>query len=121
MKEFLLIAKALGDENRLRALLALRNGELCLCQLIELLQLAPSTISKHMDVLYVAGLVTRRKEGRWQYYTLAGKDASPIARQAVKWVIESLADEKAIVGDDKRLCCVKKRDLVELTTCYQRN
>lgn len=121
MKEFLLITKALSDENRLRALVALNAGELCLCQLIELLQLAPSTISKHMDVLYVAGLVTRRKEGRWQYYALAGKDASPAVRRALKWVTESLTDEDTITKDAKRLCCVKQKDIVELAACYQRN
>ena len=37
MREFMTIVKALGDENRVRALLALRGGELCVCQIIELL------------------------------------------------------------------------------------
>jgi predicted transcriptional regulator len=49
--EFTLIAKALADPNRVRALVALRNRELCVCQIIELLDLAPSTVSKHMSIL----------------------------------------------------------------------
>ena len=71
MKEFLSITKAMGDESRLRALLALAGGELCLCQIIELLGLAPSTVSKHMAVLHHAGLVETRKQGRWIFYSLA--------------------------------------------------
>ena len=49
--------KALGDPQRVRALAALRGGELCLCRLIALLRLAPSTVSKHMSLLIQAGLV----------------------------------------------------------------
>ena len=46
------ITKALADEHRLRVLLALRGGELCACQITELFGLAPSTMSKHLSVLY---------------------------------------------------------------------
>ena len=45
MREFMNITKALEDENRVRALLALRKGELCVCQLTELFGLAASTVS----------------------------------------------------------------------------
>ena len=48
MREFLSVAKALGDETRVRALLALRGGELCLCHMIQLLELAPATLSKRL-------------------------------------------------------------------------
>ena len=51
-------------------LLALRGGELCVCQITELFGLAASTISKHLSILYQAGLVDSRKEGRWIFYAL---------------------------------------------------
>src|SRR5688500_8554417 len=70
LEEFIAITNALADENRVRALLALRGGELCLCQGIEWLGLAPSTVTKHMSILRQAGLVQARKEGRWMYYRL---------------------------------------------------
>ena len=85
MFEFLNITKALAEENRVRILLALEVEELCVCQIIELLELAPSTVSKHMSVLRQARLVDGRKEGRWMYYRLAKKlklsheDAAPAA------------------------------------------
>ena len=68
MIEFLNVTKALAEENRLRILLALGVEELCVCQIIELLELAPSTVSKHMSVLKQARMVDSRKDGRWTYY-----------------------------------------------------
>jgi DNA-binding transcriptional ArsR family regulator len=64
VRDFLSITKALSDEARVRALLAVKDGELCLCQIIHLLRLAPSTVSKHMSILVQAGLLECRKERR---------------------------------------------------------
>jgi len=119
MQRFLVVAKAVSDESRLRALLSLRDGELCLCQIIDLLGLSPSTVSKHMDVLQRAGLVERRKEGRWHYFRLASHQATPVVRRAIKWVLESLRDEPVAIGDTKQLCCVRRKDLSELSVCYK--
>jgi len=119
VQKFLTITKALSDETRVRALLALRGGELCLCQVIELLQLSPSTVSKHMDLLYQAGLVTRRKEGRWHYFALAGREGAPEARQALRWALEALADSPVAEADGRKLCGVRKMALQEVCTCYQ--
>src|SRR5262249_39570541 len=58
------ITKALADENRVRRLLALRGGELCVRQITEVFGLAPSTISKHLSILHNADLVDPRQEGR---------------------------------------------------------
>jgi DNA-binding transcriptional ArsR family regulator len=121
MQRLLAITKALSDETRVRALLALREGELCLCQIIDLLSLAPSTVSKHMDLLFQAGLVKRRKEGRWHYFTLAGREASPTVQKALRWALEALEDEPARRADAQRLCCTKKKDLQELSACYREN
>ena len=96
MREFLNITKALSDENRVRALLALAGGELCLCQIIELLGLAPSTVSKHMTLLHQAGLVETRKDGRWTFYSTATDSGSPQARAALDMTLQCLAkDPKA--------------------------
>lgn len=119
MRQVLAIARAIGDESRARALLALREGELCLCQIIDLLKLSPSTVSKHLDVLQQAGLVERRKAGRWHYFRLANHQAKPVVRRAIKWVLESLQDEAVAIGDAKKLCCVRQKDPRELSACYK--
>lgn len=121
MRNYLAITKALSDETRVRALMCLVGGELCVCQLIDVLGLSPSTVSKHMSILQQAGLVERRKDGRWHYYDLAGEDAPPVVRQALQWTLGSLEHEKTIAADAEALCCVREKDRKELTECYSRN
>jgi DNA-binding transcriptional ArsR family regulator len=111
MFEFLNITKALAEENRLRILLALDGRELCVCQIIELLQLAPSTVSKHMSVLRQARLVDGRKDGRWMYYRLAGDSAAPEVRSALSWIKSSLDRNPRIREDAKCLEAILKMDL----------
>lgn len=118
MREFLAITKALGDEQRVRALMSLAEGELCVCQIIEVLGLSPSTVSKHMSILQQAGLIERRKEGRWAYYRLAGRGALPVVKQAIRWTLGALEREKVICADARTLCCVRERDPQEFTACY---
>ncbi len=120
MREFTAITKALADENRARVLMLLGEGELCLCQIIEMLGLAPSTVSKHMAVLRQAGLVEIRKKGRWCYYRLARKDAPKAAREAINWVQKTLTGEKKIIKDAKRLKAVVKIDTEELCRHYRK-
>jgi DNA-binding transcriptional ArsR family regulator len=114
MREFMAVAKALGDENRVRMLLALRGGELCVCQITELFGLAFSTTSKHLSLLYQAGLLNSRKEGRWIYYSLPGKEAPASAREAIRWAARALAEDGRIVKDAAHLKKVLALDPVEL-------
>jgi DNA-binding transcriptional ArsR family regulator len=114
MRELMNITRALADENRVRALLALQQGELCVCQITELFGLAPSTISKHLSILFQAGLVESRKNGRWIYYRLPGKSAPAAVREAIDWIGRSLARDLRTVEDRKRLRQVKRQDPAEL-------
>ena len=120
MYDFINIAKALSDENRVRALMLLSQGELCVCQLIEMLRLAPSTVSKHMSILRQARMVEGRKEGRWMYYRLADEDPPKEAIQAIRWVQNSLAKDKQILVDARQVKRVCKIDKDELCNCYKK-
>lgn len=84
---------------------------MCVCQLTELMGLAMSTVSKHLSVLYQAGLVNARKEGRWMYYSLPGKGAPMAAREAVAWVRRSLAGNGRVAADARRLKQVLAMDV----------
>jgi DNA-binding transcriptional ArsR family regulator len=110
MRELLAVTKALADANRVRMLLSLRGRELCVCQIIELFKLAPSTVSKHMWILSQARLVERRKEGRWMYYRQAGRDAPVAARAALRWVQQALTEDPQTQRDAKRLEAILKID-----------
>ena len=110
MREFMRITKALADENRVRVLLALKAGELCVCQISELFGLASSTISKHLSILHNAGLIESRKEERWVFYRLPGKNAPVVVREAIDWVLKSLGGTPQAAEDRKKLKAVLKID-----------
>jgi len=97
------LAKAVGDPARARILMALARGELCACHLAGLLELDPSTISRHMGVLRAAGLVATRKDGRWVHYRRAGTDAPTAVRQTLRWLDDQLDGSPAIAADRERL------------------
>jgi ArsR family transcriptional regulator, arsenate/arsenite/antimonite-responsive transcriptional repressor len=103
MREVVTIAKALSDENRVRILAILEGRELCVCQVIELLGLAPSTVSKHLSVLKQARLVDGRKHGRWMYYRLADEDTSAVAKDAINWALSGLGRDQQRARDAERL------------------
>ena len=104
------IARALSDETRVRMLLALQGGELCVCQITEMLALAPSTISKHLSVLHHAGLIESRKSERWVYYRLPDATASVAVREAIDWVAKSLSDTPQAADDCKKLKQILKEN-----------
>ena len=114
MRDVLDVTKALADSNRLRVLMALGGGELCVCQIVELLQLAPSTVSKHMAILRQARLVESRKDGRWMYYRLPHRDAPKAVKDAVAWLRRYLAEAAQIVRDKKELARILSMDPEEI-------
>lgn len=119
MQNFLNITKALSDENRIRVLMYLDSGEMCVCQIIEMLSLAPSTVSKHMSILHQAGLVSTHKEGRWVYYGPPADDAPQAVQSAMEWVRASLRDEPTIRRDAERLAEVRTTDRDKFCNHYR--
>ena len=118
MLKILNITKALSDEKRVRALMMLVDGELCVCQIIAMLGLAPSTVSKHMSILRQAGLVETRKEGRWIYYRLADRKVQT-AREILNWLQRYLKNDKRILDDVKQLRRMQKMSKDKLCECYR--
>ena len=114
MRNLMAVLKALADDHRVRALAALGAGELCVCQIVELLGLAPSTVSKHMAILKQARLVDGRKQGRWMFYRLATREASAEARKTTALLFQLLANDPQIRDDAKRLKQILKIDRDEL-------
>jgi ArsR family transcriptional regulator, arsenate/arsenite/antimonite-responsive transcriptional repressor len=119
MRDLMTVIKALADENRVRVLLAVQGRELCVCQIVELLGLAQSTVSKHMSILHQARLVEHRKEGRWMYYRAADGDSPPEAREIAAVVSKLVAGNPAAAEDAKRLKQILKIDRDEL--CRRQN
>jgi len=104
MRDFLAVSKSISDANRLRILMMLQGRELCVCQITEVLGLAPSTVSKHLSLLTQAGLVETRREGRWIHCRIPDRGAGAgIVSQSLDLVRDSLSSDAQIRADAKRL------------------
>ena len=67
--------KLLADETRLRIVILLRSGELCVCELCEVLQMPQPKVSQQLAKLRDRGLVTDERRGQWVFYRLTLNDA----------------------------------------------
>jgi ArsR family transcriptional regulator len=103
LERFTAVAQAVSDDSRVRILAALRGRRLCVCQITELLGLAPSTVSKHLLILRHAGLVESRKRGRWIHYGRPAETAEPAARVVFEWIDDSLGADARLREDARRL------------------
>lgn len=72
-KEIATIFKAFCDENRIRILQLLLDGEKCACRLLEEMNITQPTLSHHMKILCDSGIVVGRKDGKWIHYSLSGE------------------------------------------------
>lgn len=71
--------KALADETRLKLLHLVRDREVCVCDLVDALGMPQGTLSHHLLLLHRAGLVTARKQGRWNYYQATPFALAPLS------------------------------------------
>ena len=97
LKSSVAVARALGHPARLRTVAMLRSGELCVCQITEVLKLAPSTVSAHLKELKQAGLVSERKDGRWVYFGLIDDEGT---RSWIKVALSGLMNDPQIEADE---------------------
>lgn len=114
MVEYVNIFKALGDENRLRILLMLKQRPLCVCEIHEVLNIALSTLSAHLKLMKNAGLITDRKEGRWVIYSLS---ENPYVGELLGTLDKRLIFDPAIENDravisqlTRELCAAKLKE-----------
>ncbi len=91
---------ALSDETRVALVERLRNGERCVCELMDHLDAAQSRLSFHLKVLRDAGIVDCRREGRWAYYWLR-----PDAFEALEDSVKELAPTAAARAASSARCC----------------
>jgi ArsR family transcriptional regulator, arsenate/arsenite/antimonite-responsive transcriptional repressor len=70
MKSLVPFFRALADETRLRIVMLLLHGELCVCDLMAILDSPQSKLSRHLAYLKHSGIVSGRREGVWMHYSL---------------------------------------------------
>lgn len=99
MKELVKIYKALSDPNRLRILKMLQIRSLCVCEITSILNLATSTVSKHLAILREANLITDSKDGKWVNFQLNNSKESPYPVSILKQLTGWLQENKIIQQD----------------------
>ena len=90
--------RALADETRLRILNLLQEHELCVCQIVEVLDLGQSKVSRHLANLRNAGLVNDRRDATWMYYTLAEPQGQ--LHEQILECVKLLAQEVPVAAQD---------------------
>jgi len=97
MRVYADIFKALADETRLTIMaLLLRHGELCVCDVMAVLQISQSKASRHLRYLKNAGLLDDRREGIWVYYMIASNPGEEPGRvlQSIDELVSSLLTDE---------------------------
>ena len=82
------LLRALADETRLRIVNLLSRGELCVCDIVKILDAPQSKISRHLATLRHAGLVIGRREGAWMHYSLTEAN-TPLRRMLAGWLSDA--------------------------------
>ena len=96
-----LMFRAFSDRTRLRILHLLQGGELCVGDIVGVLRLPQPRVSRHLAYLRKAGLVLRRKEGLWSFYSLAPAQA-PFHKNLVGCLATCFRDVPEIKADQAR-------------------
>ena len=84
------IFNALSDPIRLEILDFLRDGEKCVCEITPHLNLVQPLVSRHLRILKNAGLVQRRKESTWHYYSLTDERINELIDKLTPEFIDSI-------------------------------
>ena len=107
MRDVVLFFAALADENRLRLLYLMKEGEICVCYLQGVLQTNQPKISRHLAYLKRAGLVEARREGKWMHYRLKKLDAGreQILSESLRHVAQMLPIKKDVQRLKQIVCC----------------
>ena len=93
--------RAVCDRTRVRILNILRGGELCVGDIVEILQAPQPRISRHLSYLKKAGLVTARREGLWMHYSLAPVH-SEFHRKLLDCMVVCFQEVPEVQGDELR-------------------
>lgn len=112
MKKILKILDTLSEETRMRVFLLLINGDLCVCELVNILNMKQARISHIMKKLNDAGLANSKRDGKWIIYS-----AKP---EALKLgVVKGILDDLKISMSDLKKMRKCKNDRIKETCCKQ--
>ena len=106
--------KALSDSNRIRILKMLAAKPLCVCEITDILELATSTVSKHLSILRDAGLIVDDKCGKWVNYQRIEQPANAYAQELLPLLDKWLVDDELVSGDLKKVDVVNRDSICRI-------
>lgn len=86
------ILNALADPTRLELLEYLAKGERCVCEILPAFQRSQSTISKHLNILYEAGILDRRTDGKRTLYCIKNPNVFNLLREVDSLALEQISE-----------------------------
>ncbi len=106
------VLKALGDETRLRIIGLLTHGELCVCDIMTVLNIPQSTVSRHLAYLKNTGWIDGRRKGVWIYYTLLEDGAEP-KQSILETLVTSFGNDAMAQRDQSALELLLSEKILE--------
>lgn len=101
----------LSDETRLRCLVLLqKEGELCVCEISQIIGSIQPKISRHLALMRKSGLVSDERRGQWVYYSL-NQSLPNWAKRILESTLKNLMDEEPYHSDIKKICSLKKKNI----------
>jgi ArsR family transcriptional regulator len=91
------VFKALGDENRVRIAMMLRERPMCVCEIDSVLDIALSTVSSHLKILKTSGIIRDKKDGRWVIYSI--NEENGLVAEILDIFEKKLAEDVVLSGD----------------------
>ena len=116
MENLVAMLKAAGDPTRLRLLLLLRQAELTVSELIEIIGQSQPRVSRHLKLLCGAGLIMRFKEGSWVFYRATEEGRAAVLGEALSSLVSGPPQ-----ADLKRLAAVRERRAAEAAAYFKAN
>lgn len=102
MNDVVLLGKALSDATRVRILSALLDQDLCVCEMVDALEMGQSTLSSHLQMIRQSGLVTTTRRHKMVAYELT-EEAHTLLRSIFEANAEALASDKRLKRDKSRI------------------
>ncbi|WP_066851370.1 ArsR/SmtB family transcription factor [Halodesulfovibrio spirochaetisodalis] len=108
MHDFIKLTKAFSDPTRVRILGLLLEGELCVCNIVEVTEFAQPTISRHLKQCTDAGLTFARKAGGWTHYRLATDSTEKYIAEFISLLKQAVETDKTFLELRSKLHALKK-------------
>ncbi len=105
------LLRTLADRTRLRLLNLMRDHEVCVCYFVESLDLSQPKISRHLAYLRRSGLVSARREGLWQHYSIlppADASLARVLRESLNAIREDREAQRDLARMEKACCNPEK-------------